>query len=664
MIGSAPPLAGERTVSVSAGRAGRTKLPLATKLILSYLFIIGITVIVFSVVGTHLVGRLIVSEAQAAVRNDLNSARELLLGQLTHISDVTRLTADKYLVKTGLLAGNLQVIRDELTRTRAAERLDLLTITDGTGRVLFRASNPAFAGDNHNQTRLLAAVQSGRTPVAAVSIIGAETLRKESPVLAERAHLRLIDTPMARPRADVEALNGMVLAAAAPVLNAQGDLLGILYGGVLLNKNFQIVDKIKQTVFQDVKYGGRDVGTTTIFQDDVRIATNVLHADGYRAIGTRASADVYAQVVGEGRPWIGRAYVVNDWYITAYEPITDISDKPIGMLYVGVLEQKYTDIRRRTVAGFLSISLVGTMIAMGASFLISRSVSATVRKLATAAADVASGNLDARVDIKTDDELQDLASAFNTMASSLQTRDQQLRDYARTKIQASERLAITGQLAAGVAHELNNPLQGIVTYAHLLLEKLPADAPTRPSVQKIVNQADRCREIVRGLLDFSRPRKPQVKPSNVNTILHECLGLIENQALFHNIRIVRRFQEPLPTVTVDPFQMQQVFMNLLINAAEAMDGVGELDVVTRADPRDHTIDVEFADTGHGITEDDIGKIFDPFFSTKAVGHGTGLGLAISLGIVKEHHGTISARSEIGKGATFTVTLPGGSRKDA
>jgi two-component system NtrC family sensor kinase len=664
MLESAPTLAGEHTPSAGTDRPNRVALPLATKLVLSYLLIIAITVIVFSVAGTHLVGRLIVSEAQAAVRNDLNSARELLLGQLTHISDITRLTADKYLVRTGLLAGNLQVIADELTRTKAAEGLDLLTITDGSGRVLFRASNPTYRGDNHNHAPLIAAVQARRAAVAAVSIMSADTLRNESPLLADRAHLRFIDTPKARPRAETEESAGMALAAAAPVLNPQGDLIGILYGGVLLNKNFQIVDKIKQTVFQDVKYSGKDVGTTTIFQDDVRIATNVLNTDGSRAIGTRAAADVYAQVVGAGRPWIGRAYVVNNWYITAYEPIKDIRDETIGMLYVGVLEQKYADIRRRTVAGFLSISIVGTLVAMGASFLISKRVSATVKKLAAASAEVASGKMDARVDIRTNDELQDLANAFNTMASSLQARDQQLKDYARSKIQASERLAITGQLAAGVAHELNNPLQGIVTYAHLLLEKLPPDAPARASVQKIVNQAERCRGIVRGLLDFSRPRKPQVRPSDVNTLLRDCFGLIENQALFHNIRIVRSLQEPLPPVAVDPFQMQQVFMNLLINAAEAMDGVGEMNVVTRANPLEQTVEVEFTDTGHGIAPDDLGKIFDPFFSTKAIGHGTGLGLAISLGIVKEHQGTISVRSEIEKGATFIVTLPGTLRKDA
>ncbi len=657
MIESARPLVGDQARAASSGRRNGVAFPLATKLILSYLLIIAITVIVFSVVGTHLVGRLIVSEAQTSVRNDLNAARELLLGRLTHINDVTRLTADKYLVKTALLIGNRDVIANELTRIRQAEGLDLLTITDASGTVLFRASNPPVFGDNRIHDDLVAAAMSSRTPVAALSIMPAADLRKESPLLADRAHLVLIDTPRARPRVETEETSGMLLMAASPILTPQGQLIGLLYGGALVNRNFQIVDKIKQTVFQDVKYNGKDVGTTTIFQDDVRISTNVLNADGSRAIATRIAADVYDQVVGEGRPWIGRAFVVNDWYITAYEPIKNIAGRTIGILYVGVLEQKYTDIRRRTVAGFLSISLVGTLVAMAVSFLISRRVSTTVKEMSTASKELASGNLDARVDIRTNDELQDLATAFNAMALSLKARDQQLKDYARSKIQESERLAITGQLAAGVAHELNNPLQGIVTYSHLLLERLPADSPMKTSLQKIAKQADRCREIIRGLLDFARPRPPQMKLSNVNTLLQECVSLVENQAQFHNIQIVREFQKDLPRIVIDPSQMQQVFMNMVINAAEAMDGAGRLTIATRLDPSQNVVEVEFTDTGHGIRPEDMGRIFDPFFTTKDPGHGTGLGLAISHSIVQKHRGAISMTSEVGKGTVFTVRIP-------
>ena len=221
----------------------------------------------------------------------------------------------------------------------------------------------------------------------------------------------------------------------------------------------------------------------------------------------------------------------------------------------------------------------------------------------------------------------------------------------------SERLAVIGKLAADVAHELNNPLQGIVTYSNLMLEKLPAEDACVPSIEKIVKQASRCTIIVRGLLDFARQRKPNKRHSDINAVVSDCMSLVEHRAVFHNIKLIKKLSGGLPKVIVDPSQMEQVFVNLIMNAAEAMDGSGRLTVSTRLDPTGGFVEMDFADTGHGISEENIERIFDPFFTTKEAGKGTGLGLAISYGIVKEHEGSISAVSRVGKGATFTVRLP-------
>ncbi|MDR7418753.1 MAG: cache domain-containing protein [Armatimonadota bacterium] len=631
-------------------------MPIATKLTLSYLLVITISTIAFSVIGTHLIGQQIVSEAETAVRNDLNAAREILLGRLDDVNDVVRLTVDRVAVRAALREGNGALAAPELFKIRETERLDFLTLTDATGRVLLRTSNPAAAGDVRTD-ELLSAVRASKAAAAAVMIMPAEDLRRESPELARRAYLRFIDTPKARPRRETEETAGMVIEAAAPILGDRRQVLGVLYGGLLLNRDFSIVDKIKRTVFRDVKYNGQDIGTATIMLDDVRIATNVLTRDGSRAIGTRVAEDVYEQVVGQGKPWVGRAFVVNNWYITAYEPIRSITGQIVGILYVGVLEQKYVDVRRRTVAALLGLTLAGGLVAMALSYHMSRRISGTIMRLVSASKDMALGNLDVQVRINTNDELEDLAEAFNTMASSLRRREELVKEYARSRIMESERLAITGQLAAGIAHELNNPLQGIVTYSHLLLERQPADGPMRASLQKIVNQAERCREIVRGLLDFSRPRTPQMKLTSVNALIQECLALVERQALFHNIQITTAFQKDLPPSLLDPSLMQQVFMNIIMNAAEAMDGHGQLTVVTRLDASQNFIEIEFTDTGHGIRPEDMERIFDPFFTTKAPGHGTGLGLAISQGIVQKHRGTISVSSQVGQGTTFVIRLP-------
>ena len=219
-------------------------------------------------------------------------------------------------------------------------------------------------------------------------------------------------------------------------------------------------------------------------------------------------------------------------------------------------------------------------------------------------------------------------------------------------------MALIGQLAANIAHELNSPLQGIVTFSHLMLEDQQCDNPSHAiSLNKIVEQADRCRSIARGLLDFSRQGKPNKTPSDINTLLGNCISLVENQALFHNIQITKKLQENLPLATVDTSQIERVFINMIMNASEAMQGNGQLSLATHFNPTKEIIEIVFSDTGAGISEENLKKIFVPFFTTKDIGYGTGLGLAICYGIVQNHNGTISVHSEIGKGTTFVVSLP-------
>jgi two-component system NtrC family sensor kinase len=639
------------------GGPGILKVRIVTKLVLSFLLIILLTSVTFSLVGVRVIGDRVVNEAQAKVQTDLNSAREIFLNKLASINDVVRFSGDRLLLMNELLSGDARQAADAFGRIREREKLDVLTITDRRGRVLLRTSNASQVGDDQSHDELVRAALERKEPVAAPSLVAAEDLRREAPPLADQAYFKFIETPKARERKNTEETAGMMLKAAAPVLDRERNLLGIIYGGVLLNRNFEIVDRIKQTVFQNLQYKGKDIGTATIFQDDLRISTNVGNEDGSRAIGTRVAEEVYHQVVQQGEAWFGRAFVVNHWYIAAYEPIRDLRGAIIGMLYVGVLEQKYVDLRQRAVMVFLVITLLGALVAFGLAYFISSRISVSIKKLATASEQVAHGNLDAKVEIHSRDELRELADTFNFMATALKKRDEKLREFTTRRIMESERLAHIGQLAAGVAHEINNPLQGIVTYSHLLLERATTGNGTRESLEKIVKQTNRCRDIIRGLLDFSRQRKPEKRLSNVNRVLEECIALVDNQALFHNIRIVKRLNQDLPQVLMDPSQIQQVFMNMIINAAEAMNGAGQLTLTTRPMPADSAVEVQFTDSGHGIKEENLDRIFSPFFTTKEVGHGTGLGLAISYGIVQEHKGTITVESPEGQGATFTVRLP-------
>ncbi|MDP2776367.1 MAG: cache domain-containing protein, partial [Anaerolineales bacterium] len=296
-----------------------------------------------------------------------------------------------------------------------------------------RVANPAMTGDDQSLDEIARVVLMTWAPASGTSIVSAEELQRESPALAEQAYFTFVETPMARPRPETEETAGMMLKAAAPIFDAEGHFIGMVYGGILLNRNYDIVDKIKQTVFQNVVYEGKDIGTATIFQDDVRVSTNVKNNSGNRAIGTRIQEDVYNQVIVKQEPWIGRAYVVTDWYITAYEPIRDINGRVIGILYVGILEQKYADIQNQTVLAFVGITIAGAVFSTLIALLISRNISGPIKKLVSASEQLANGNLDAKVDLASGDEFGKLAHRFNQMADVLRERDERLKEFATKK---------------------------------------------------------------------------------------------------------------------------------------------------------------------------------------------------------------------------------------
>jgi len=222
---------------------------------------------------------------------------------------------------------------------------------------------------------------------------------------------------------------------------------------------------------------------------------------------------------------------------------------------------------------------------------------------------------------------------------------------------SSEKMASLGKLAAGIAHEINNPLGGILIYSSLMMEDLPEEDTKRGDLMRIVQEAGRCKEIVKSLLEFARQTEPKMEPTDINRAISDGLFFLVNQALFHNIQIIKKFDPFLPFVRGNASQLKQVFMNIIVNAAEAMHGSGTLTIATSPAPDRKTVSIEFTDTGEGIPEENFTRIFDPFFTTKEVGKGTGLGLATSYGIVEDHGGKISVKSRVGEGTTFTIELP-------
>ncbi|MCK4339293.1 MAG: cache domain-containing protein, partial [Candidatus Cloacimonetes bacterium] len=502
--------------------------------------------------------------------------------------------------------------------------------------------------------------------------------------LTEQAIIDLIPTPRARPRLETVETSGMMIKAAAPILDYDGNLIGILCGGKLLNQNYEIVDRVKEIVYKGEKYKEKDIGTVTIFHEDLRISTNVMRIDGKRAIGTRVSEGVYNQVEGEGIPWIGRAFVVNEWYITAYEPIKNINGKIIGMLYVGMLEAPYIDLKNRVIFTFLGIAFLCVIILSIIAYFSTTNITKPIKELLFATKKVAKGDLSHRVQIKSHDEIGQLADSFNSMTMVLQkategylilskTLEEKVKEKtkelekAQDQLIQSEKLTSLGKLAAGIAHEINNPLTSLLINSHLISEKLEKNeffqneqpenyVSFQENLKLIIDETTRCSTIVKGLLEFSRQTTPEKNLTNINEVIEETLLLFESQFLVHNVSIDKNLNKNLPRIMIDTNKIEQVFTNVILNALESTPKGGILSISSQVSVDNQFIEIKFQDTGCGIPKENISKIFDPFFSTKGA-KGTGLGLSVSYGIVQQHGGKIVVQSEVGEGTIFTICLP-------
>ena len=304
---------------------------------------------------------------------------------------------------------------------------------------------------------------------------------------------------------------------------------------------------------------------------------------------------------------------------------------------------------------FLAIVLGATLASLALLIVTTEWVLRPIRHVVMMTQRVIGGDMSARVGIRPPGEMGVLCRAIDSMAQAVAEREQLLQQATRQQINRSEQLASVGRLAAGVAHEINNPLTGVLAFADLLREKENMDEQDQQDLELIIRETKRVREIVRGLLDFARETPSLQGPLNVNDVLRQTLRLLGKREAFQNISIVDDLADGLPLVNGDKNQLQQVFINLTLNACEAMPKGGTLMLSTAyADSR---VTVKVTDTGCGIKKEHLDQIFEPFFTTKPVGKGTGLGLSVSYGILQQHGGTLEVESDEGKGSTFTVTLP-------
>jgi signal transduction histidine kinase len=279
-----------------------------------------------------------------------------------------------------------------------------------------------------------------------------------------------------------------------------------------------------------------------------------------------------------------------------------------------------------------------------------------LERLSAAAGEIAKGRFQTAVTVAPGDEIGDLATAFNQMAGGLRDRDEALQ-VAQSQLVQSEKMSAFGQLGAGIAHEVKNPLAGILGCAQLALRGAEPGSSVHTNLGLIEKETRRCKSIIDNLLKFARQEKAHMDPIEVNPVVSDAVAIVRHQLEMNRVHIETDLGSALPEIYGNANQLQQVVMNLMINAQQAMEGEpGNVRVATVTTP-EGGVEIRVGDNGPGIRKENLAKIFEPFFTTKPAGQGTGLGLSVSFGIVKDHGGEIRVESEVGQGSTFIITLP-------
>ena len=509
-------------------------------------------------------------------------------------------------------------------------------------------------------------------PAAQLQLLAPSVLQRLAPHTLSRTRIALVPTRNAAPTERQHEDRAMVMLASLPVLNEAGEVLATLHGGLMLNQNLDFIDHINRIVYPEGSLPFGSQGTATLFLDDVRITTNVRLFQNERAIGTRVSETVRNTVLRDGNTWLDRAFVVDDWYVSAYQPLLDAQGQRIGMLYVGFLEQPFRWVRYGMLAAIVVIFL-GVM-ALAALFSVrwARSIFHPVQQMNQTMVLVESGLSDARVGpVKARDELGALANHLDELLDVIEDKTQSLRRWGeeldakvaeRTRdlelsnqslqqtqqqLVKSEKLAAVGQLTASIAHEINNPIAVIQGNLDLLRETLGAAAdPVRPELKLMDEQVERMRLIVTQLLQYARPTEyaGYVVALDVNQLVADSLVLVAHLVQQRRVQVATQWGAT-QAVGCNRQELQQVVINLMINAIQAMPQGGRLTLRTRdwldsetATPQGAIIEV--LDEGPGLSDAVSARLFTPFFTTK--NDGNGLGLWISLGLVERYGGRLEA----------------------
>lgn len=633
-------------------------LSLHSRIFFSFLIVVLVGGIVVLTLGMSLYGKTVLETAQDQVRMDLKSAWMIFNTRVNEIRTVILLTAKRESIMEDLHRGNITALQEILERVRIDNRLDFLSLTDETGRVLVRTRHPYRVGDNLSLDAMISRALK-QEMVSGTEIIFREDLEKEGQGLAEKAFMLFVDTPLAKPRPTDRETSGMVIKAAIPIISEHDTVMGVLYGGILVNRNHDIADQIQSTLYKGEIYKGKERGTATIFQWDVRISTNVKDGNGLRAIGTRVSRDVYERVLENGLPYIGRAYVVNAQYIAAYEPIRNILGETIGILYVGTLEQPFTDFRNKVIWLFLAIALAGLSVTLLFGYLLAGSITRPVTKLVGVTHEISRGQFPKEIPIYTRDEIGHLAQSFVQMSQNLEHTMNDLKELNKKYL----------GLLGFTTHELKQPLGVLRGYVLMLCDETLGKLTTpvqKEALLEMKNSVNALQEMITKYLQLTKIESGQLVADKriINLYSESIRPVLEGEAshiAVQNMQVAFEQKSALEklVLTADPALMRIVYSNLITNALKYGRSGGTIALGFTEDTNHYRFHVK--NEGPGIAKERLDDIFGKFvrFEIKELGKqvGTGLGLYNTREIIEKHGGKIWAESEEGSWADFIFTLP-------
>lgn len=618
------------------------------------------------------------------VNTDLSVAHDVFKRIREDYLNRLAILAESHSFYVALESNDEESIKQQITILKNTTGFDYLHILDTEARLLI--------GDTavpYNRVSNLSLTAAQGIPSVGIEIFDHERLSAEDKSLAKKNILPLVETVRASPTSRKQEDRGMVIRAIYPAKNAQGKVIALLDGGVLLNSNFGFVDTIRDLVYGPGSLPEGSIGTVTVFLDDVRISTNVASNPGERALGTRVSNEVRKHVLEQGEVWIDSAFVVNDWYISSYEPIVDIKGDRVGMLYAGYLEAPFRLAFWKALGVLILLFIVLMVLSAWLSIRGAKSIFKPLEAMSAVVKATRDGKQLRIGKQESTDEIGELSRELDMMLDLLQERSQQIQEWAdrlelkvtertaelelknidlhktidvlrmtRQQLVLAEKMAALGELTAGVAHEINNPSQVILGNLDIVIETIGSHLePVGEEIELIVQQVYRIQEIINNLLQYARPADyaGYLKKIDVNTVINNTLKLLQHMRRTYSFELELDLKAS-HAVRINEQELEQVLVNLMVNAIHALDGdKGKICVASR-DWDGKGVVILIKDNGSGMNQDQISRVFNPFYSTKQQGEGTGLGLSLSYGLIRRYGGNITVESNKGAGAEFYVWL--------